>query len=599
MKLIRQSNNLNKRINEFKFIDTSADSKNYFRLRNIPNEFCIGVNYFNILPSNLFVPNTPLLIDILDSQGNALYYEISRTVNNDNSRLISVHIYKETPPGNITIYLAGTLKKSPITNEVLDSNLLNLLFVKNLTFNRFEVVDDLVFNEDPIVLYQEISHNVPYYNTQVNDRYTEIINSSGKIYGSNPPLTKFGKYDKQNKNTQNVLQSVPEIDPLSGKFITTPKVEQLPNIDQYTVVSSTDFTFESKYLNGKIYIDNNTTNYLPNSFKNVTIPGYTGSIVEVISNDTIKIFPPYNFEFTNEERKFNLDKFLGLTDFKIQYYDKLPAIDSGIVQNFLEFEFQNIKPSGGYLHNVEVKYKSISSLGDTGTLGFFEIKPAKLLVDKTDVAHENDGIHQKPIGKFDDFITFLLYWDYTGSPLVDPKLKNSIISNKGDSFQTSYDYELSANCLYNISLNYIHYGKDAQLDFYLISDTNDFKLHSNTKSIKKSPLTNSGFYIGSITEKDLNKKNKTFTFESNIRQKVKLKAILREGNWSVADIQLNSFNDNGFSPGHSFVYVPLDQLPDGNEFSFEISYFTRSGKRYRKNTKIYSVILAEERIIPI
>ena len=103
-------------------VDESAKSPNYFRVSDVPQVLQKGKNLLRITahPTNL-VPGTQVFVDVRDSNGNAIYYEIPDYLEDDKSRVISIWVYHDkgddnTPNGEATITFAG------IANVDLDGN---------------------------------------------------------------------------------------------------------------------------------------------------------------------------------------------------------------------------------------------------------------------------------------------------------------------------------------------------------------------------------------------------------------------------------------------------------------------------------------------
>ena len=75
--------------------DTDPNSPNYLRITYLPNEFNLGKNLIRIRPNiPEFIEDTQLYVEIIDYNGNPIYYEIE--INSETKDLfiiISVYIY--------------------------------------------------------------------------------------------------------------------------------------------------------------------------------------------------------------------------------------------------------------------------------------------------------------------------------------------------------------------------------------------------------------------------------------------------------------------------------------------------------------------------
>jgi hypothetical protein len=98
--------------------DKSTLSPSFFRVSDVPQILTKGKNLLRISghPTNL-KEGTQILIDVRDSNGNDIYYEIPDYIEDDKSRLISLYVYHDkgddnTPNGEAIITLIGVATKT-------------------------------------------------------------------------------------------------------------------------------------------------------------------------------------------------------------------------------------------------------------------------------------------------------------------------------------------------------------------------------------------------------------------------------------------------------------------------------------------------------
>ena len=109
------------------YIDDSTPlSPNFFRVSDVPQILQKGKNLLRIKahPTNL-VDGSKVLIDVRDSNGNPIYFEIPDYIEDDKSRVISIWIYHDkdddnTPNGNATITIVGESKVDLNGNPIPD-----------------------------------------------------------------------------------------------------------------------------------------------------------------------------------------------------------------------------------------------------------------------------------------------------------------------------------------------------------------------------------------------------------------------------------------------------------------------------------------------
>ena len=106
-------------------IDDSAASSDFFNIVDIPPFLGYGKNSIRIAGSttNLLQPNSQIQVEVIDSAGNPIYYEIPNKSYSDGSRVITIWVYNDrdnpkenTAPGMATITIIGTAKSTVPSN---------------------------------------------------------------------------------------------------------------------------------------------------------------------------------------------------------------------------------------------------------------------------------------------------------------------------------------------------------------------------------------------------------------------------------------------------------------------------------------------------
>ena len=78
-------------------IDDSATSSDFFNIVDLPPYLGYGKNSMRIVGSNknLLQPNSQIQVEVLDSAGNPIYYEIPNKTYSDGSRVITIWVYND------------------------------------------------------------------------------------------------------------------------------------------------------------------------------------------------------------------------------------------------------------------------------------------------------------------------------------------------------------------------------------------------------------------------------------------------------------------------------------------------------------------------
>ena len=105
-------------LNTYEIRDTNLISEDYFGIVEFPTKFTAGKNLFKLKahPFNL-VPESEIFIEILDFNGNPIYYEPLQYIQKDRARVIAIWIYPDTAPGPCQIFLAGRARVNTQTQR--------------------------------------------------------------------------------------------------------------------------------------------------------------------------------------------------------------------------------------------------------------------------------------------------------------------------------------------------------------------------------------------------------------------------------------------------------------------------------------------------
>tara|TARA_R110001592_G_scaffold17663_1_gene74084 strand:+ start:400 stop:6114 length:5715 start_codon:yes stop_codon:yes gene_type:complete len=148
--------------------DTSTNSDTFFNIVDFPTTLTGGKNLFKIKASaDTLVQNSTIHIEVLDSNGNALYYEPINYLEADGTRVIAIYIYPDAPYGRATVYIAGRARVNPENGQILRSsqnvndrdylNLPNILWSRTVTVapNRLNSTE-IIFTKKPKLEIREV-----------------------------------------------------------------------------------------------------------------------------------------------------------------------------------------------------------------------------------------------------------------------------------------------------------------------------------------------------------------------------------------------------------------------------------------------------------
>jgi len=199
---------------QYVYIDQSPTSNRLFGIIDFPDKLTAGKNLFKIrMQNNRFVDNCKIYIDIVDFNGNAIYYEPLRYIEKDGTRVVSIYIYPDTPPGIATVNVAARLEINVVETGVYRPgqripfsedpaspdyyNIPNVLWQREVTVSPSATnTSELIFVEQPSVTITEVVQ--PYRQpVTLTDVFTEYSSSGSQvgIQGSPPVLSTNAKLE--------------------------------------------------------------------------------------------------------------------------------------------------------------------------------------------------------------------------------------------------------------------------------------------------------------------------------------------------------------------------------------------------------------------
>lgn len=225
--------------------DNTPTSPNYFRMSNVPEVLTKGKNLIRISahPTNL-VDNTPILIDVRDSNGDPIYYEIPEYIEEDKSRVISIWIYHDkgddnTPNGIATITILGTSKYGR-NGEAIPTNFSgkpNVKWQTVVSVDRNRKSDTSIIFDSLSLPTLIVSESIEFYESipTTGTALTETTvtsNSATYIYKGTTPIIKLNDTTFNNEmiggsitskfgGTQLPVATKPN--PLTSDYVTTIK----------------------------------------------------------------------------------------------------------------------------------------------------------------------------------------------------------------------------------------------------------------------------------------------------------------------------------------------------------------------------------------
>lgn len=593
----RTSHGLDKRfaqINEF-------EESGVFEIR-MPLDFKLGKNEvkLKLLPNKL-LKGSEVLIDIFDKNGNSIYYEISKIVNEDESRSLIVFIYEDTVPGKCKIYLGATLANGKsylcqLTSDVLTTT---------------ENTQEIKFADEPKVKYTEKQVQTQVFSTSTR-KVDKVGTGDVSIVSSIAPKN----IERDNLAVEKrEISSVKSTTNLSNN-VGSGSTFEIPTFFQPSTITSRNFPFSSSMEGGTIFV-NGISLEVPNNALSSTPflnQSFSASILKVIGTGSIEVYPPFRktieYSTSNGTASTTFDRFFNHSNFTASYKEILTLQSSGYSQSYAVFDLSNISPNAGVIDAVEISYKSLNLVGSNyQPVGTFEVKSENLLIDSASVFFKNpEGIIETPIGNFRSGLsTFNAYWSTSSlgsnypTASISSKIVDGIKIDYGTRSSTGSFTIIEPKNQYKVNIGgentQINLSFDSfsesdltgilpQLDIYISGS--EVISEPVQEAIQISPLASSSFgtYIGSISQNFGKLRKNSFTFVAKKSGNILPKLISRVGKWHIGNIELKPVDEKGFNCNQTRIYAPMN-LPTGSEVNFKIDYLNPIGRK----TQTFSTII--------
>lgn len=229
--------------------DVSIDS-DYFRLKDFPNILHAGKNYFLIGGSDLLKPDSQVLVEITDSQGGSIYYEIPDALIAGTFRIVSIFVYSDTPIGEATVTIIGEAQQFKQNSLSVDAQLLESLQKQLDTWKNTKPIQST--NIDSSVINQQLKiqqAQVAALQSAVNTLNTKVSQDETLL---NIPIIWKGKPNVRwtGKVKIDTLKGddVPAVMQKSPKLLVTEVYDDSRSLD----IILTPQTFSADYASGAL-----------------------------------------------------------------------------------------------------------------------------------------------------------------------------------------------------------------------------------------------------------------------------------------------------------------------------------------------------------
>ena len=499
-------------------VDNSPNSE-YFRITELNETLTGGKNAFLIEGSEHLKETTEVKIEILDVNGNPIYFEPGKGTPDyyeGNSTLVSMHVYDDTPIGIGKITILGELKtfvgEDTITDVPLDwQGIYNVKWERDIQINKTLANETIVrFYKRPIINISEIVK--PIFNKTINDS-----EATGSINGF--PLQ-----------------------PSAGQRLSEWR-------------AGTNYLLQRTSGTWDVDVDGNRITITSGSSTNIV---HSGNILEVLSDTDLIIDSPY---VDSSGDVTNFSNFTGSVAYQDIQNETIG--ETSITGSFAKIDITQLKTFVGDVARVKIFRKSRNAVGDFAFVQEAKLESQELLRDVTTAANT-----EVFFGKFTDDI-LSNYW-------ISSSNDHPITTDSSQLSRAAHiDYNNSAGGTQQlITSQSINVSKDVEytLEFKtLLSGSID-----TGKSVRAF-LSSSDFTQDFLTVSGSNIYQSKQDVSQNIIAEnsgsAKLVFEVNGSDWFISNVSLRNAQDTSFSPDEFTIIQDIPRKTATETFDFRFEFY--------------------------
>jgi hypothetical protein len=508
--------------------DTFKNSPYYFNIVEIPSIFGPGKNSikFNLNDNNLDIYKN-IDVEIVDSYGNTVYYEVPAYTEPDeqNLSILTVYIYDDIANGPLNITFIGHAKIG-LSGELIPEEFKNKYNVRYSTvvdFNRYQKnTSRIAFSTNPIVSVNE-----------VRSAYVSRSYASGKT------ITESGS--------------------ATYRFNYTYPILELPQ----------DKSFINDMINGVVVLTG--TSFYP------TLQGYSTSsysyhvsrINGLINDKVATLATPWTASITalGDVPKTSYVNYSDVSAYTLVYRPTPQYTGIENYKSFVNLTINNMDPVSGYVKQIKLYGKSQGSLDQYELIGESFSENFELLINSASLLQYD----RRNVGYFLDSSSFQNFWTYNNT-LLSASFNSSSLFNSlylqtlvdGYSnkilFTSNIPIPLQEGSPYHITFNYKE-DIPFKMEVYI----------SGSAAVDKNldQIGESVYYIDSEVN---GHENKSFSIDFLASQTgtANLRFRLLTGSLYISDISFKSGITQGFNPSNFNAYFPIEVKSRNDVYDFKV-----------------------------
>jgi len=493
----------------------------YFRITEFKDTFTGGKNGFLIEGSEFLKETTEVKIELLDVEGNPIYFEPGDGIPEyyeGVSKLVSCHVYDDTPIGLGKITILGELKNYVDDNGSIIPVPSEWKGVYNVKWERTFKVNKNLSNEDIVRFYKRPLVNI---DELVKPIFTKSVN---QVTDSESTVTGVAQLPNAGTDLSNYR---------GGTF--------------YKLIKSSG-TWDIDVDENVINVDVNGSTYSP-------------KIIEVLNDREVLVDIPYT-NSNNIVSNFTSHPYsVTYTDFQNETIG-----ESALTGSFAKIDITQLKTFVGDVARVKVFRKSRSSANDFQFVQESRLESTELLRDITTT--ENTELSY---GRFDQ-TNLERYWVTTSvdhptgvdSSILSQAVKVDYNGSGVQKLITSQSFSISKDVEYTLNFRTLLSGS--------ISDDKYLKAYFSGSYENGSPFTQN---FVDITPDGSYVVRKNITENIIAQQNIDAKLVFefKGDDWYISNVSLKNAQDTSFSPDEFTLIQDIPRKLASETFDFRFEFY--------------------------
>ena len=543
------------------FEDTSLTSPDYFQITEFPLRLTAGKNLFKLRghPTNLKLGGQ-IGLEVLDYNGNPIYYEIVNYLDEDKSRVIAIYIYTDTSPGDCTITIIAestVINGAPTPQEWQGRP--NVKWTRSVSINpNVSNISEIIFETEPSVTVDEI----------VGVQLNRIYSGSNQFPTYTTGLIRYFSYNNQ-----------PAIEISNGVFTSDMSTGTV------TVLAPANPTPTPNYVVA-------TTPYI--------------STIKKILSPTIALLDTEYTAYSSQSIASHIYSEFSNSTFSLAYEATPTYVATQNSQSFAYIQVKGLDPATGDVSRIKVFTNNNGTVGSWELVNDVELEETEIFIANTASLYPDTSI-----GIFTSQSIIDAYWSgvayqsktvlasptlISDTALLDNAMKISSSLNL-DALDTVLKIQNTVpgifieNSAYKVTIDALGTRSGTTEPVLSIYLSGSSFYQDPTDYFNQQFPTKFGKRIGELRVTGDNQRfdDAVLNFEADYTGDGVLILVIESGNWQVSDIRTTTDNDAGYSPNYTRIKTLIQTTHKiNNQISFKVEYYNVNGEKSKQISYVYN-----------